>query len=257
MSERALRAVSNPRRVVKIVAWLVGLALGGAVTTFTLAVFVVWPLNPWRRVALESFPHDLDGDDYTDIWEYRRLGLREFRIQFRLQPMPEEPVDLRGVDATWERIRPLAYRGLVKSRSLDEVLAKRGTRAHYEQPEFPPSETVGYLRSEAGWPALAFRFESIFHEMSSEESSHLVLHFRNAGGLNVPMRVPIVPIWSGLAINTALFASFWSLVLFGPAGAIMFVRAWRRRSRIAAGLCPTCRYPGGHLNTCPECGGTA
>jgi hypothetical protein len=25
---------------------------------------------------------------------------------------------------------------------------------------------------------------------------------------------------------------------------------------IEEGLCPQCRYPGGHLNTCPECGGT-
>jgi hypothetical protein len=69
-------------------------------------------------------------------------------------------------------------------------------------------------------------------------------------GRGFPAAMPCRPIWSGLLLNTTLYASLWWLVAFAPGHAR---RALRRRR----GLCPRCAYdlkglaPG---SPCPECG---
>lgn len=65
-------------------------------------------------------------------------------------------------------------------------------------------------------------------------------------------RVPILPIWRGLVINTAIATVAWIVVLFMPS-AIGQIRS-ARRTRLRH--CPKCRYdlkatPAG---LCPECG---
>ncbi len=57
------------------------------------------------------------------------------------------------------------------------------------------------------------------------------------------------PIWGGLAVNTALYASLWFGLLFGPGT----LRRWMRDRR---GGCRACGYDlGGQFDGgCPECG---
>ena len=66
-----------------------------------------------------------------------------------------------------------------------------------------------------------------------------------------PPRVwPLYPIWSGLAVNTLLYATAAWVALWAWAQ----VRQWRRKSR---GLCVRCRYEVAGLGRCPECGAIA
>lgn len=59
--------------------------------------------------------------------------------------------------------------------------------------------------------------------------------------------LPLVPVWSGLIINTLVYAG----VLWGLVWLIAFVRA---RRRVARGLCAKCAYDVTGLLVCPECG---
>ncbi len=77
-------------------------------------------------------------------------------------------------------------------------------------------------------------------------------------GLAVPRRHsfvgrnPLVPLPS-FALDTALYATAWYLLIFTP---LPLIRAGRRRFRVSRGMCGSCGYD---LNAstnrpCPECG---
>jgi hypothetical protein len=61
------------------------------------------------------------------------------------------------------------------------------------------------------------------------------------------------PLFPGFALNTALYAATWYLLLFTP---LPLYRAARRRSRVSRGMCPACAYnlEGSPSGPCPECG---
>jgi hypothetical protein len=61
--------------------------------------------------------------------------------------------------------------------------------------------------------------------------------------------VPFFPIYSGLAINTAFYASFWWLLFLAPG-------TLRRHLRRRRAQCLRCGYDlrGTRSNACPECG---
>lgn len=79
------------------------------------------------------------------------------------------------------------------------------------------------------------------------------------GGLPLPVRLqrgpwanrlPIMPIWSGLLINTLIYGVLGGVVVFGP-GAVRRARRERRRRQ---GRCVACGYDLAGLPGCPECG---
>lgn len=62
---------------------------------------------------------------------------------------------------------------------------------------------------------------------------------------------PIMPLWTGFAINTLLYASIgWSIVRAFLSSLWFTIRRRRRRR----GLCVACAYPVRGLSVCPECG---
>jgi hypothetical protein len=63
----------------------------------------------------------------------------------------------------------------------------------------------------------------------------------------IPLRVPMKPVWSGIALNSGLYSAVLVLVTFGPG----IVRRRRRRRR---GLCVACGYELKGMQKCPECG---
>lgn len=65
-----------------------------------------------------------------------------------------------------------------------------------------------------------------------------------------PIRLPYLPVWLGVVVNTALFAALWMLPLVG-------IPALRRNRRRRRGLCSRCAYELAGLMVCPECGSGA
>lgn len=114
-----------------------------------------------------------------------------------------------------------------------------------------------------GWPFLCLWCE-VFYEYdpaTMPNSKPPLSVFR--GGLGVPhipmLRgidgvtrsavLPAFPLWFGLTLNTLIFALLW-------AAGLTTAQRYRRRRRIRAGLCPTCKYEMSGLEgaVCPECG---
>ncbi len=60
-------------------------------------------------------------------------------------------------------------------------------------------------------------------------------------------RLPLAPVWPGLAVNTLLYAGTVGLACWAPG-------AFRRERRRRCALCPNCAYPMGVSDVCTECG---
>ncbi|MEZ6241932.1 MAG: hypothetical protein R3B57_02715 [Phycisphaerales bacterium] len=108
-----------------------------------------------------------------------------------------------------------------------------------------------------GWPVPALRRESRsvtdFVSLNYTDESRPI-----RAGLGTPwkdgwrqqVRLELVPVWPGFAIDAAFYAGVCWVLLFAPGVAIR----WRRRQR---GRCPACGYDLAGLESCPECGGAA
>ncbi len=99
---------------------------------------------------------------------------------------------------------------------------------------------------ECGWPLPAMRWREAYH------AAHLS---KVARGIAIPgpgleRRLPLEPLWGGLAADTLILgAAAWAFTA-GPCA----LRRYRRRIR---GQCTSCGYLLGDLARCPECGGAA
>ncbi len=65
--------------------------------------------------------------------------------------------------------------------------------------------------------------------------------------------------WGAFWFDVAMVAAMaWILAILGSIVRMFRTTPSERRElRIVAGMCPECRYTGGHVGTCPECGNTA
>lgn len=125
------------------------------------------------------------------------------------------------------------------------------------------SRTMGLYRNvhldARGWPARAFssRFESDFFARQHCTAIH--------GGVRIPpfelpsgnpsnaVRIlPLTPIWSGILIDSTLFAVAWWVAL------VLGITAFRAKKKLRQdrGACPKCGYElhGELAGGCPECG---
>ncbi len=106
------------------------------------------------------------------------------------------------------------------------------------------------LRSEHGLPANWNRPPRAKDWTLLSWSAGIVVPERWAG---VHKCLPLMPLFPGLALDTALYAVAWYLLLFTP---LPLYRTGRRRFRVSRGMCASCGYD---LNAstnrpCPECG---
>jgi hypothetical protein len=72
----------------------------------------------------------------------------------------------------------------------------------------------------------------------------------------IPEWLPVMPLWPGFALDSALYAGAWWLLIFAP---LPLYRAGRRRFRVSRGMCGSCGYDlkGLASGACPECGAGA
>jgi DNA-directed RNA polymerase subunit RPC12/RpoP len=172
--------------------------------------------------------------------ESRRAGSAE-------HPKAETP------DEWWDRYVTEPFPRQFGSRSLDQLID--------EIPSAPApanAADIGWqsyskvIIVRAGWPMPCVRYVGITaHQTSLADpivpSDVLGKH------LELPVPLPIVPVWPGLAWNTLIYATTWLLLgwstLFGA-------RRLRRTLRLRAIRCPACGYSlaGATTNRCPECG---
>ena len=116
-------------------------------------------------------------------------------------------------------------------------------------PREPVDKTILYVA--AGWPMV-----SLWSERRQGPvfplSGALPLATVTSGCIEIPWPhrrdgtpylLPLLPIWSGFAINAIFYAAILWLLIRG-----------RRLLRLRRGLCPKCAYPMGESAVCTECG---
>jgi hypothetical protein len=117
-----------------------------------------------------------------------------------------------------------------------------------------------YSDMKFGWPALSVRSRGAINLSTSAADGSYTRSIE--GALSVPIvlatkgspmvqsvMIPYRPIWTGLAINTILYAAlFWVL--------LSIKRAYRHARRMHKGRCPMCSYELEYsfIDGCPECG---
>lgn len=103
-----------------------------------------------------------------------------------------------------------------------------------------------------GWPFRSWWYLAE-HRVAVQKTLALLYHTSRPPSLSgftiqrFQRAVPTHVIWSGLLMNTLLYAAIlWLLVVANP--------RLRQRSRVKHGLCPKCAYPVGESDVCTECG---
>ena len=148
-------------------------------------------------------------------------------------PVPDSwqsPIYLRLHWSVWQsKLFAADYRFVEERRELDDI--------------------GGVVVTRSGWPIRALesrRYSFGYREMEEWPG--------DVHGLSLAcFPDPLIPLWPGFALDTALYAAAWYLLIFTP---LPLIRAGRRRFRVSRGMCGSCGYD---LNAstnrpCPECG---
>jgi hypothetical protein len=107
------------------------------------------------------------------------------------------------------------------------------------------SQNVSLIEEARGLPCLCLYFWKDFGTMTTGGTS-LRIRGEDPWGYDFTV-LPTLPIWRGLAVNTAFYGALWLIPLTLPS----LVIAHRRRRR---GHCPACNYNLTGSTSCPECG---
>jgi hypothetical protein len=228
------------------VAW--GIALAPRVSeSGCVAGLVVDHAQPGRSANLQSIT-------FSGIW---RPGFTrfEFRATGSCRTFDR--------DTAFRAVSPLEFydenwTGPADERPHEPTQRPPWSASHDLPPEDGSRYTVWAVRS-AGWPCLCLcsRTTADSSSMKSTTGSLSLLGSSNYFGRltsSDPERgtVPLIPLWPGLAIDSALYSAAWALLLFVPLLAYRRLRTSRRRR---LGLCPACAYDTkGQDGPCPECG---
>lgn len=121
----------------------------------------------------------------------------------------------------------------------------------------PFDECVVFEESQSGWPLPCLHSSTVnkqigesplpaFAPSGGKAERGVPVPKMLANATNSSRRIPLVPMWAGLAGNTGIFGCLLlGCFLVRP------VRGWARTRR---GLCATCGYACESFERCPECG---
>lgn len=221
-------------------------------TTWALAAWMPFAMYP--RHAARYF---IAGDRPWSAAERTVRGVHHIwwhELGVSTMSPPNQNAAERHVPGTPDEWIALARVGHGSQLALRDGPPRWGTLARGGAPD--PSVTAGTDHA-FGWPMPA-----LWYQVTGVYTANRATATALDGGIMLTPRttlelrgsdfraLPLRPVWSGLLIDTALYAALWSLVLFAPGPAR---RALRRRR----GLCPRCAYnlrglpPGA---PCSECG---
>jgi hypothetical protein len=180
------------------------------------------------------------------VFRYEAIGRTEMQgdtMGYAFEGTPEQPIQtLEEVCPRWAR----------------EKITPRDHGGHSSTPE---SEVYRSLMA-TGWPMRALWCPYTLEPIPSgvwPRRAHSAIILSRATAATRPGRLsarddalPILPLWPGFAVDTAVFGGLWTVLLFAPGAARRAIR--RRRGR-----CATCGYDLrslSQMSACPECGGS-
>lgn len=231
--------------VARTLTWL----LLGAVCTLLSA----WALYRWPSgfgEIQEYSVHEPYGDFY--ICAVHARGVLFAYINGLESPQPWR-ADFHPPAWRWtrlgERTRTMDWdaRGIVSQAQLDALSAHVGLM----------NREVG-----AGWPMLAFRWHADLGGASHggiplSSGVTILRHVENGHVQELdrwsPLRLPILPIWPGLIVNSILYGLLCGLSWNAARRSFLCVV---KRVRVRRGMCGACGYvlEGLSSSVCPECG---
>jgi hypothetical protein len=148
---------------------------------------------------------------------------------------------------------PPEMRAMVSAWAFDAVIVA------FDDPESAAANCRGWWCVEArGFPfaALWCAFESPIGGGRGVAHGGILAPdtLRRAGvpAVSSVVALPLRPIWTGLLVNSSIYATLWWAVTMTP--------SWRRTFRLRRHHCPACNYDQSGLpsgSACPECGGGA
>ncbi len=130
----------------------------------------------------------------------------------------------------------------------------------FQNQTLPPKVFLDRYRY--GWPCRAIYWDQIHTATSTKNPQVAAFHKRayqrvgSRRGIDRPAwmpswiglyRIPITPIWTGVAVNIVFWSIFWILAACGW----RWMSTYKRRK---LGLCLRCGYEVEDLVICPECG---
>ncbi len=219
---------ASPRRRFVLAAALC-LVLG-ALTT----VLLTWSLRAyyqWGKAPPSPQPYSIaEGDQHWEASVFRALG--RFAVVYQEAPPP---------GSGWQRAR---LQGEPDPIPFPDEPAWAAAARHAN----PGLFTLGGY----GFPCCCLMYMGV-RPPNTPKMQDLGLFITPSWlGPAAGLRLPLRPIWGGMAADTAIFGAGW-WVLFLGAGSL------RRRFRRRGGHCPACDYDlaGNTTGLCPECGSNA
>lgn len=216
---------------------------------FLLSLATAWILPDVGRHSFVGFPTSVRLPQPGDVRAMRDRTLTSTRLIYSwaydggTQPPPAVPAD------------PRAFLDVVES--LDFQRAKN-TFVSPADTWVPPS-FAAWSAELRGFPCRclwSWRTDGTFQNAGTvSRTSALELPGFATGPGVIGYSLPITPLWTGLAVNTAFWAAVAACVPWVIRRTYAKIRQRIEQSRIDRGLCPSCLYPiEPEAARCPECG---
>lgn len=239
----------NPRSVAVSVAL-------GVLTTLALACLMALIDSPRRATSfaskIELNSGERAGTWYVEIYQFTGPGASRLTLAGLLEPCDSEDARRSVEVAQFHRSYEIPVRRQPRWARLGRISSRSGGIIDTQGAWGWPLHAVWRSVSEFSVPS---RDSSDDEVAAAAATSQIELAgwtgptARVASGVEVP---PFGLIWSGFAIDSAVFGVFWLLVMV----VAVQVRTVLRRMR---DHCPTCNYSlrGLRSGRCPECGAQA
>ncbi len=187
-----------------------------------------------------------------------------------------DPTSLTGSHWSWDEPPPAFAGGPSLDPEISDIFCSAGAgvrqfvifRRAFPRAELesrladPKGRSMGFVSDEhilqTGWPMHCL--DSTFEVLGSPEELRAGHPVSVRQGIVAPASwrelhpyLPCRPLFPGFALDTALYAAAWYLLIFTP---LPLIRAGRRRFRVSRGMCGSCGYDlkGSKVGPCPECG---